>query len=244
MSVPAGLSRWIGSLPPWLSGSVSVAVGAEERNDPVLGRTGGPAGNARLTAWTGIVLLVLFAAEGATLIDLGPLISWHIAVGAALIPPTLLKVISTGWRMVSYYAASRPYRAAGPPPLLLRTLGPLVVLSTGALLTTGVLLILLGQTRSRSSLGSFGPFQVDWIWLHQASFVVWLVFMTLHVLGRLLPGLRIVGQAVGRPSGVPGLAMRLVTLVAVAALGAGCAVLLIDADSTWTHGFGHHHHHH
>ena len=62
------------------------AVGRRRRHDPVLPRTGGPAGNATLTAWTGLLLLVLFLAEMVTLLDVHGLISWHIAVGALLDP--------------------------------------------------------------------------------------------------------------------------------------------------------------
>lgn len=243
MTVPDGVSRWIETLPRWLSGSVAVAVGASTRPDPVLGRTGGPAGNARLTAWTGLMLLVLFAAEGLTLINIHALITWHVAVGAVLIPPTALKVAATGWRMVSYYAASRPYRTAGAPPILLRILGPLVVLSTVALLLTGLLLVFLGAEHSRTTLVSLGGLHVDWIWLHQASFVVWFAAMTLHVLGRLVPGVRIVGEALRRPGAVPGLRVRLVALLAVAGLGVGCAILLVAADSSWAHDTFRHHHH-
>lgn len=240
MTVPEGLSRWIRTLPTWLAGSLAVAVGETERPDPVLERTGGPAGNARLTAWTGIVLLVLFAAEGLTLLDMHGLITWHVALGAVLIPPTVLKVASTGWRMASYYAASRPYRAAGPPPILLRTLGPLVVVSTALLLATGVVLVLLGERRSHTTLVGVGGLQIDWIWLHQASFVVWFAAMTLHVLLRVPPGLRIVRDAVRRPRAVPGLTMRLASLLAAAALGATCAVLLVAADTSWAHDAFHH----
>lgn len=243
VSVPDGLSRWIATLPSWLSGSVAAAVGSEDRHDPVLARTGGPAGNARLTAWTGAVLLVLFAAEGLTLLNLRSLITWHVVLGALLIPPTVLKIASTGWRMVSYYRAAAPYRTAGPPPTILRFLGPVVVASTAALLTTGVLLILLGQDRSRTTLASAGPLRIDWIWLHQASFAVWLVTMTVHVLGRVLPGMRILRQAVARPRAVPGSTMRVVALLAAGVLGAVCAFGLVAADSSWMGGHFFHHDH-
>ena len=100
-----------------VSETVSVALGREHRHDPVLARTGGPAGNAVLTAWTGLVLLVLGVAELLTLINIRGLISWHVAVGALLIPPALAKTASTGWRIVRYYRASPAYAEAGPPPL-------------------------------------------------------------------------------------------------------------------------------
>src|SRR3954452_15080190 len=101
----------------------ATALGREHREDPVLPGSGGPAGNARLTAWTGLVLLVLFLAELVTLLDVRGLISWHVALGVLLIPPALLKTASPGWRILRYYPGSRPSREAGPPPLLLRVLG-------------------------------------------------------------------------------------------------------------------------
>ena len=66
------------------------ATGLGRREDPVLPVTGGPAGNARLTAWTGVVLLVLSLAELVTLLDVRGLISWHIVIGTLLLPPALL----------------------------------------------------------------------------------------------------------------------------------------------------------
>jgi hypothetical protein len=47
---------------------------------------GGPEQNARLTAITGAVLLVLLAIEGLTLLSLQSLIPWHIFVGVLVIP--------------------------------------------------------------------------------------------------------------------------------------------------------------
>src|SRR3954471_19347950 len=91
------------------------ATGQVHRHDPVLPGTGGPAGNARLTAWTGLVLLVLFAAELVTLLDVRGLISWHVALGVLLIPPALLKTASVGWRILRYYTGSPPPRRARPP---------------------------------------------------------------------------------------------------------------------------------
>src|SRR4051795_5277523 len=96
--------------------TVSVALGHAHRDDPVLPGTGGPAGNALLTAWTGLVLLILSIGELMTLLDVRGLISWHVALGALLVPPAAMKTASTTWRMASYYLGRTPYREAGPPP--------------------------------------------------------------------------------------------------------------------------------
>ena len=93
------------------------AIGRGHRSDPVLGTTGGPAGNARLTAWTGLALLVLIVAELFTLLDVRGLLSWHVVIGVLLVPFALLKTATTGWRILRYYTGARPYRSAGPPPV-------------------------------------------------------------------------------------------------------------------------------
>jgi hypothetical protein len=127
-------------------------------------------------------------AELLTLFDVRGLISWHVALGALLVPPAVMKTASTGWRMARYYAGVASYRQAGPPPLLLRLLGPLVVVSTLGLLATGVLLLMLGQDRSRQSLFTLLGLRVDWLSAHQWFFAVWAVAAGLHLLGRIGPG--------------------------------------------------------
>lgn len=83
--------------------AVAEAVGQTRRADPVLPGTGGPAGNALLTAWTALVLLVASVAELLTLVNVNGLLSWHVAIGALLVPPALMKTTSTGWRTARYY---------------------------------------------------------------------------------------------------------------------------------------------
>jgi len=56
------------------------------------------AANARLTASNAVVLLVLLAAEGVTILRVRALLTPHVFIGMVLIPPVLLKVASTGWR--------------------------------------------------------------------------------------------------------------------------------------------------
>jgi hypothetical protein len=216
---------------------VAEATGRERRDDPVLARTGGPAGNAVLTAWTGVVLLVLSAAELLTLFDVRGLVSWHVAIGALLIPPALTKTTTTAWRMARYYLGDASYRAAGPPPIALRLLGPLVVVSTLGLLGTGVLLVLVGNDAGQRSLLSFVGFQVSWVTLHQGFFAVWVGATGLHLLGRLVPALLLTS---GRVPGlrVPGGRARTAVLGAAATLAVLVAVLLVRADSSWGHDRG------
>jgi len=177
------------------------AAGRDQRHDPVLPQTGGPAGNARLTAWTGVLLLVFGVAELITLIDVRGLISWHLFIGALLVPVALLKMGTTTWRFGRYYSRNRPYRTAGPPPLALRVLGPVVIASTIALLGSGYLLILLGPEASRSSAATVLGQQLDALSLHQAAFVVWAVAVGIHLLARLMPLARILGLRRFVPAG-------------------------------------------
>lgn len=211
---------------------VDTALGRRERQDPVLPGTGGPAGNALLTAWLGMVLLVLFFAEGLTLLDVRGLISWHVALGALLVPPALAKTATTGWRIARYYSGHAGYRVAGPPPLVLRMLGPLVVVTTLALLGSGVALMLLGQDSSRQAVVSAFGLRVDWVGVHKGVFFVWFAAMTAHVLGRTLPALRLVI----RRHRVPGSVRRVTALVLALVLAGAAAVWLVGLEGSWRDG--------
>jgi hypothetical protein len=158
---------------------------------------GGSGGNQQLTAVLAAILLLLLAIEGATLLQLGSLLTVHAFIGMLLIPLVGVKLASTGWRMLRYYLGSEEYVRRGPPHVMLRVLvAPLVVLSTLVLFGTGVALLALGQT-SGTVVG-----------LHKASFIVWFGATGLHVLGHALklPSLL--------RTRAPGIALRL-SLVAV-----------------------------
>jgi len=215
-----------------LDETLLTAVGKAHRADPVVGRTGGPAGNASLTAWTGLALLVLSLAELVTLVSLGHLLAWHIAIGAALVPVALLKIGSTGWRVVRYYRDSPHYRKAGP--LLLRLLGPLVVASTLALLGSGAALVYLGAERSLQPLVTALGFSVSPVTLHQAAFAVWAGATGVHVLARLVPALQL---TVRRRLAHPGRVLRMAAGLAVAASAVGAVVLALGHAGSWTSGF-------
>jgi hypothetical protein len=134
----------------------------------------GVSGNARLTAANAALLLVLLAIEGVTVLRVRALLTPHVFVGMVLIPPVLLKVASTGWRFVRYYSGAPAYQRKGPPPVLLRLLGPVVVLLTVVLFASGAGLLLV----SRSWL----PLLLK---VHKASFILRVGAMTIHVLGHL-----------------------------------------------------------
>jgi hypothetical protein len=229
-----------GGEPTPLQDVVATALGRSERLDPVLAGTGGPAGNALLTAYLGLVLLVLFFFEGLTLLDVRGLITWHVALGALLVPPVVAKTVTTGWRILRYYAGQPEYRTAGPPPLLLRLLGPLVVVTSLVLLGSGVVLILVGEESSRQPFLDVLGVRLGWLDLHKGIFWFWFAAMTAHVLSRTLPALRL---AIRR-SGVPGIGYRATALGLSLVIAAAAAVWLVGAKGTWgAERFDAHHEH-
>jgi len=185
----------------------------------------GVAGNARLTGAAAAALLVLLAAEGATIPFIGQLLGPHFFIGMLLIPPVLLKLGSTGYRFARYYTGSPPYKQKGPPLLVLRVLAPGVVLSTLALFGTGVALLI------------DGPPSNTLIFAHKLSFIAWVALMTLHVLGHLLevPSL---ASADWRRAGPPeaqlaGAGARALTLATAILTGVALAVLTFSAAQPW-----------
>jgi hypothetical protein len=182
-----------------------VSVAAVERPDPT-------AGNERLTATTAVLLLVLLAAEGVTILSIRPLLSAHIVIGLLLVPPVALKLLSTGYRFVRYYARDPAYVAKGPPHIVMRLLAPLLVLTTLTVLGTGVGMLVLGPRHGRDLL----------LGLHKASFILWLGLMSVHVLvyAPRLPRLVLSGRTVGRR------AVLVASSVAAGALLAGASYSL------------------
>jgi hypothetical protein len=183
----------------------------------------GPEANARLTAITGAVLLVLLAIEGVTLLSLRSLISWHIFVGVLVVPVVGLKLASTGWKFAKYYLRRPDYVRVGPPHVLLRMLGPLVVVSTLALLASGLALIAVGPQGGVMLL------------LHKASFVVWFGALGVHVIAhlpRLAPALR--GEFLLRDR-LRGRAARIVLVTVSIGVGALAAALVLPHDASWLH---------
>jgi hypothetical protein len=214
------------------------AVGRRHRHDPVVGRTGGPAGNAQLTAWTGLVLLALIAVELVTLLDVRGLLGWHVVVGVLLMAVATLKIASTSWRFLRYYAGHGGYRKAGPPPMLLRVLGPLVIVATVGVLGSGLWLIAVGPEGGRRQLVTLVGQRIDLVSIHQAFFILFAVMAGVHLLARLVPALALATERAlpddgrGRLRGRgPGVAV----LVGALAAGVLAAVLVLPAVSRWEH---------
>jgi hypothetical protein len=193
-------------------------------------RFGGTEGNAILTAATALALTALLAAEGITIVNMRGLLSAHMFIGLVLIPPVLLKLASTGYRMVAYYAGSRAYREKGPPLLPLRLMAPVLVAATIAVFATGVLLLAAGH-RSNTVLE-----------LHKLSFIVWGVVFGIHFLAhapRALQSLRSDWRAARRQR-VPGSGLRAMMVAAAVGGGVALALALLPVINGWHGGgFGH-----
>jgi len=196
--------------------------------------SGGAAGNERLTAMTGAVLLVLLAAEGLTIMAKRELLTMHFFVGMLLIGPVLLKLASTGYRFVRYYTGSAAYVRKGPPTLLLRLLGPVVIITSVGVIASGVVLAVMGPRPSQ------------WLSLmlvaHKGFFVLWFAAMTIHVLwyAPRLPRLLTVGSA-GRNrlrGALAGAGRRWLALTVALALGLIVALATYRLASPWASLFG------
>jgi hypothetical protein len=187
---------------------------------------GGSDGNARLTAATGVVLLVLLAAEGLTLVfGVGSLLLPHIFIGLLLIPPILLKVGSTSWRMVAYYRRVDEYVRKGPPNILLRILiAPVLVAATVVMFATGIAAALVGH--GGLLLG-----------LHKTSFIVWGIAFGVHVLGHVLELPPLVRVDWWRSDRLGGRRLRQYVLAFALVTGLVVAVMAWPLTAHWHHGF-------
>jgi hypothetical protein len=183
--------------------------------------------NARLTGTTGLLLIVLFFCEGVTIPFISRLLSWHIVIGLVLIPPVLLKIGSTLWRFSRYYLGDPRFRRAGPPHPLLRVLGPLVMMSTVAVIASGVALWLAG------------PHELLILRIHQVTFVLWFGVVAVHVVAHILRASRLAAadsrDASARKPEVAGARGRRVVVAAslVAGLLFGSLGLLVTTP--WSH---------
>src|SRR6516225_8801234 len=90
----------------------------------------GVEGNSRITGMVAALLLVVLAAEGATLLDVGQWLSVHVFLGMVVVPLAALKLASTTYRAARYYLHDACYRARGAPSWWLRIIGPVVAIST------------------------------------------------------------------------------------------------------------------
>jgi len=171
-------------------------------------------GNERLTAITGAVLIVLLAVEGVTILRIGQLLTLHAFVAILLIGPLTLKLLSTGYRFTRYYTGDPAYRRKGPPHPALRAMAPVLVAATLAVWGTGIAILFVGRSGQL-------------VFLHKASFVVWIALATVHVLAyalRVLTSLE--ADLLRRRSGVRGRSLR----IALVSLGVVGGLLIAGAS--------------
>jgi hypothetical protein len=186
-------------------------------------RLGGTAGNEILTSATALVLTLLLAAEGITILRIGSLRAEHMFIGMVLIPPVLLKLASTGYRFVRYYRHTPAYREKGPPLLPLRLLAPLLVIATLVVFATGVGLLIAG-----SKSGTLFT-------LHKTSFIVWGVLFAVHFLAhlpRMARSVRNDWTLAGRRR-VSGSDVRFALLVSTMGGGVALALAVLPLISGW-----------
>ena len=183
----------------------------------------GVKGNARLTGSSGALIFVLLAAEGVTILRVQQLISAHVFIGMLLVPIVVLKLGTTGYRFSRYYRGDPAYVRKGPPPVLLRLLGPIVVVLTAAVLATGIAAIAAGPSNR-------------WIvTAHKASFILWFGAMTVHVLGHILetPALAVADLQPQTRREASGAGARIAVLVLTVALGVSLATLSLGWVGAW-----------
>lgn len=184
----------------------------------------------------GVILLVLFAVLGVTIIRIGQLLWLHLFLGVLLVGPVALKLSSTGYRFVRYYTSNPAYKRKGPPHPLMRVMGPFVILSTLGVFFTGLLLLIDGP-------GAPGTIRL----LHKVTFFVWLGAIAIHVLWHLreLPAAVVaVSRAEGgRRRDLPGSRGRGLALLAATAAGLVLALIFLPDIHTWTAGLAYHPYH-
>lgn len=180
--------------------------------------------NTRLTVVAGTLLTLLLLVEGFTILDVRGMITLHTAVGLTLVGPIALKCASTGYRFLRYYTGKPAYVAKGAPHPALRMIGPLVIVSSVAVVGTGIALL---AVHGKSD---------TWLTLHQGSFVVWIAVMTLHFLGHLREAAIGTAREMRRAGDDParrGKAVRLALVGISLLVGVGVAAAFTPGASTW-----------
>jgi len=157
----------------------AVGVAEEFRPDLPPGHSPRTEANARLTSMAGLLLIVLLAVQGVTILRIHRLLTVHVVVGLVLLGPLAVKLGSVGWRFLRYYSRDTEYGRAGAPRPLLRLLAPFVVLTTILVFASGIALLAV-----RPGHGS------TLLFVHKASFILWFGVMTIHVLAYVIPAIR------------------------------------------------------
>jgi hypothetical protein len=209
---------------------VTIYQSGRARVSPQAPADPGVEGNTRLTSVTGVLLIGLLAVEGLTILSINGLITLHIFIGIVLLGPILLKTASTVYRFAGYYTGRAAYVQKGPPHIILRMLGPVVIVLSLAVLGTG--LGLLAVKPGHEGILLFA---------HKATFILWIGATTIHVLGHVREAAVSSWQEIRPVPGDRASRRRFLRLAAVAmslAVGVGAAAAITPHASSWTHRSG------
>ena len=193
-----------------------------------------PIGNERLTAGTGIVLLLLTLAELVSVVfGVHQFMSLHVFVGFVLIPPVLLKLASTGWRFARYYTGTQAYVVQGPPRLVMRLLAPAFVAATVVLFASGVAMgVVHGHALTVARQ------------LHGPASVIWIALVGLHVLVYLKRALISSSEDLTRASraSAGGARVRAYLIATAVVSGLVIGIATVPAQHRWVNLRRDHHH--
>lgn len=142
-----------------------------------------------------------------------------------LVGPLAVKIGSTGYRFVRYYAGSPAFVREGPPRPPMRVLAPLLLTSTLALLGSGIGLLMVGPAQMHPLAE-----------VHTVSMLIWLPLVAIHAFAyiRLVPR-RIADDWSKRPADqVPGRRLRLGAILGTVMVGAVAALLVFPSVAAWT----------
>lgn len=145
-------------------------------------------GNLILTSHAGLIILfalVLLYLSGLAFTPLRPV---HFALGFALIPILLVKIASTAWRAISYYAGRGGYRAAGAPWLLPRLIA--LPLGAAAVLATASGVVLWAQGTDHGA----------WAAIHTGSVIALGIVVLVHLAVYLRRAARASGRSLASPA--------------------------------------------
>jgi hypothetical protein len=182
--------------------------------------------NARLTGAAGIVVLILLLGELVTVVlGAASVLSLHVAIGLILVPPVVVKLASTTWRMVNYYLGAVAYKHRGPPPTPARVLGPALSLAIVLLLASGIALILGPSSLHRAALG-----------VHKVTFYLALLLIVGHLAMHLTRAVRLAARDwVNRRGAAPLVRARWTAIVGSVLLGALLALALAGHAEPYLH---------
>lgn len=182
--------------------------------------------NERLTGIAGTILFILIVSQLVITANLHSLLSVHIFVGILLSGPLLIKMCSTGFKFLLYYAGNPAFVKHGAPNIWLRLLAPFLVMMTILVFISGFALTFVGPNH----MGIFFT-------IHAASVALWIPLVIVHIYAHIKRATRITLSDLREKARlrVKGRNARLGTNVAGLVMGAIAAVLMLPFSAPWDH---------